>query len=77
MIIPVRCFTCGEVIGDKYLYYLKKIKELKLSRGLDEKKVIYLTEDNIKKTSEGEVLDELGMENPCCRRHFLAHVDIE
>ena len=34
MIIPVRCITCGKVIGDKYLYYKreveKKRKEMKL-----------------------------------------------
>ena len=24
MIIPVKCFTCGKVIGDKYRYYLTK-----------------------------------------------------
>ncbi|CAD2219626.1 DNA-directed RNA polymerases I, II, and III subunit RPABC5 [Angomonas deanei] len=27
MIIPVRCFTCGKVIGDKYLVYLDLISE--------------------------------------------------
>lgn len=27
MIIPVRCFTCGNVIGDKYLLYLDLIAE--------------------------------------------------
>ncbi|NBP58859.1 hypothetical protein EBU71_20405 [bacterium] len=29
------------------------------------------------KTPEGEVLDDLGMNKMCCRRHFLTHVDIE
>ncbi|CCW66782.1 unnamed protein product [Phytomonas sp. Hart1] len=27
MIIPVRCFTCGNVIADKYLLYLDMIAE--------------------------------------------------
>ena len=27
MIIPVRCFTCGKVIGDKYENYLQYLKE--------------------------------------------------
>ncbi len=26
MIIPVRCFTCGKVIGNKYDAYLDKIR---------------------------------------------------
>jgi len=27
MIIPVRCFTCGAVIGDKYEKFLKLIED--------------------------------------------------
>jgi DNA-directed RNA polymerase subunit N (RpoN/RPB10) len=36
-----------------------------------------LTKDNMEKTAEGEVLDELRLTNMCCRRHMLTHVDIE
>lgn len=25
MIIPIRCFTCGKLIADKWEYYCKKI----------------------------------------------------
>jgi len=31
----------------------------------------------MKKTAEGEILDVLGLNNVCCRRHMLTHVDIE
>ncbi len=27
MIIPVRCFTCGKVIGDKYEIYAQRIQQ--------------------------------------------------
>ena len=27
MMIPVRCFTCGNVIGDKYRKFMEYIKE--------------------------------------------------
>lgn len=27
MLIPVRCFTCGTLIGDKYEEFVKKVKE--------------------------------------------------
>ena len=27
MIIPVRCFTCGKVVGDKYEQYVKFLNE--------------------------------------------------
>ena len=26
MLVPVRCFTCGKLIADKYEYYQNKIK---------------------------------------------------
>ena len=77
MIIPVKCFTCGKVIGNKYLYYLKEVRKKKIERGEDLEKVKYLTSSNMEKTAEGEVLDTLGMTKMCCRRHFLTHVDIE
>ena len=77
MIIPVKCFTCGKVLADKYLYYLKEVRKKKIEKGEDLEKVKYLTNSNMEKTAEGEVLDTLGMTKMCCRRHFLTHVDIE
>ena len=55
MIIPVKCFTCGKVLADKYLFYLNEVKKIKHSSGMDENEVIYLTENNVKKTPEGVV----------------------
>jgi DNA-directed RNA polymerase I, II, and III subunit RPABC5 len=75
MIIPVKCFTCGNVIADKYNYYLRETKKRKMNEFTD--KVTYLTKDNVKKTIEGIVLDELKLNKYCCRRHLLTHVDIE
>ena len=77
MIIPVKCFTCGKVIGNKYLYFKRKVREEKLNKNIDPDEVIYLTEDNIKKTPEGKCLDDLGLTKICCRRHMLTHVDID
>jgi len=77
MIIPVKCFTCGNVLADKYRFYLQEIRKRKIQNGLQIDKVIYLTQKNIEKTHEGVVLDELGITNVCCRRHMLTHVDIE
>jgi len=77
MIIPVKCFTCGKVIGDKYLYYIKNVKKLKVQKKMDENQVLYLTETTTKKTPEGIVMDDLGITNQCCRRIILCHVDIE
>jgi DNA-directed RNA polymerase subunit N (RpoN/RPB10) len=76
MIIPVKCFTCGNVLADKYRYYLAEVRKRKLQNGINLDKVIYLTPNNIEKTHEGKVLDELGLTNVCCRRHMMTHVDI-
>ena len=77
MIIPVKCFTCGKVLADKYRYYQTEIRKRKISRKLDTDKVEYLTPDMMDKTPEGEVLDLIGLNKYCCRRHMLTHVDIE
>ena len=77
MIIPVKCFTCGNVLADKYRYYQAEVRRIKTASGLSVDKVVYLTKNNVEKTPEGEVLDSLGLNNVCCRRHMLTHVDIE
>ena len=82
MIIPVKCFTCGLVLADKYRYYIEHVRMKKLAKkgndeSIDIDKVLYLTKEFAEKTPEGEVLDELKMTKMCCRRHFLTHVDIE
>ena len=82
MIIPIKCFTCGTVIANKYRFYVEEVRKKKLSKkgnneSMDIDKVLYLTKEFHEKTPEGEVLDELKMRKMCCRRHFLTHVDIE
>ena len=82
MIIPIKCFTCGMVIADKYRFYVEEVRKKKLAKkgnneSIDVDKVLYLTKEFHDKTPEGEVLDELNMNKMCCRRHFLTHVDIE
>jgi len=77
MIIPVKCFTCGGVLGDKYRYFQDEVRKMKIQKGVDLEKVVYLTKDHIEKTPEGIVLDGLKLTNVCCRRHMLTHVDIE
>ncbi len=76
MLIPVKCFTCGKVIGDKYLYYQSKVIKIKEEKGILPDKIQYLDDLNIHKTVEGDVLDELKITRICCRRHMLTHVNI-
>jgi len=77
MIIPIKCFTCGTVLADKYRYYQNEVRKMKMQRGESLEKVVYLTKNTVDKTPEGETLDKLGLTNVCCRRHILTHVDIE
>ena len=56
MLIPIRCFSCNKVIGDKYEKYLEEI--------------------NKKKAEPKEILDELGFNRYCCRRHMITTVDL-
>ena len=39
MIIPIKCFTCGKVLADLYLYYVKEVRK----RKIDEDNIIYIT----------------------------------
>ena len=71
MIIPIRCFTCGKVLADKWVAYERKLKE---------NEPVKKTEDdvhqNFERNFKGKILDELGLDRICCRRHMLTHVDL-
>ena len=77
MIIPIKCFTCGNVLADKYLYFIQEVRKKKIKDGLDTEEVVYLSDDKVHKTPEGNILDHLKLNKICCRRHMLTHVDIE
>ena len=77
MIIPVKCFTCGKVLADKYRYYKLEVNKAKSNNDVGVDDIIYFTTDNTDKTINGRVLDDLKLNKICCRRHMLTHVDIE
>ena len=60
MIIPVKCFTCGKVLGDKYRYYQTEVRKAKLGKGKNIDKVVYLTED-VKDNNKSSQTDNLIM----------------
>lgn len=76
MIIPVRCFTCNNVIGSKYKKYLELMKqndELNIrSNILTANPVV---EDEIA-NSRDKIFIDLGLKRYCCRRHLLSHVNL-
>jgi DNA-directed RNA polymerase subunit N (RpoN/RPB10) len=76
MIIPIKCFTCGTLIADKYRFYITQVERKKKELGHDSEPV-YFSKVNADKTPEGHMMDILGLNKQCCRRHMLTHVDIE
>jgi len=84
MIIPVRCFTCGELLADKWIPYITSIQEdkNKIDEEVDpETNYLDLRYINVKnpkpeKSIEGTILDEMGLHKYCCRRMMLSNVHI-
>ena len=76
MLIPVKCFTCGKVIGNKYQYYTRELVTRKEQLGEIPQEIQYLDDKSLDKTIEGVLLDELKLKDMCCRRHVLTHVNI-
>jgi len=86
MIIPIRCFTCGKVIADKYDYYIKEAEKLKIE---DVQHAANMTKEEKEKAAKethdtrhfdtirtGKLLDSMGLTRYCCRRHMLSTVDM-
>lgn len=72
MIIPIRCMSCGNVIADKWSWYKNELSKRKA------KPEERLTMDGtqIPQSLELELMNRLGFKRPCCRKHFLTHVDL-
>ena len=67
MIIPIRCFTCGTLIADKYITFKKNLKE-------KEKK----TNENIDDQNRNleEIFCNLKLKRYCCRRMLFTQSNI-
>ena len=84
MLIPVRCYTCGEILADKWIPYITAVQSDKNSnedevdpeRDLLELKYLDIKDPNPEKSIEGKVLDELELHKYCCRRMMLGNVHI-
>ena len=81
MIIPVRCFTCGEIVGDKLEPFIKTVNEKKnktnQSHDSDNFDIEYINvRETVEKSIEGKVLDELNLHKYCCRRMILTNAHL-
>lgn len=77
MIIPIRCFTCNQLVANKWNKYQEKVQEEYLKEENDlKKKKRFVDIKNLKKTIEGKILDDLKVHKYCCRRMLISHVDM-
>jgi DNA-directed RNA polymerase subunit N (RpoN/RPB10) len=77
MIVPVKCFGCGKVLGDVYRAYLEEVRKIKTDRNMDPDRIIYLTHDNhIEITPEKQVMDLFRINKMCCRNQLLTTVEL-
>lgn len=74
-IIPVRCFSCGKVIGDKWNAYLDLLSK-DMSEGYVLLSHIMRETDRFVCLLSSDALDELQLKRYCCRRMVLTHVDL-
>ena len=75
MIIPVKCFTCGKVLADKWSYYVEACKRLDNPAPTTSGGGVG-NETTAKESSRAPVFDALQLDRICCRRHMLGHVDM-
>lgn len=74
MIIPIRCFTCNNIIASKYKKYLTLTSmsgEEDIISSLDDSEIF-----NQKLNQSKEIFKELGITRYCCKRHLLTHVNL-
>lgn len=74
MPLPVRCMSCGRVLGNQYKYYLRRKAEILGSdKASPQLEIGSVAQDGLL----GKIFDELGLVLPCCRNTLLTHVDID
>lgn len=83
MLIPVRCFTCGKVLADKWDWYEAEVKKMQETPEKAKPTASTTTpappppsDQFFDKTKTAELLDQLGLTRYCCRRHMLGQVDM-
>ena len=82
MLIPPRCFTCGEILADKWDIYIKTVNDRKGKDNSEHKdnmldiQYIDTKKSSVEKSIEGKVLDDLGLHKYCCRLPFLSTVHL-
>ena len=73
MLIPIRCFECGQLLANKWEYYQRRLKE---EKGDASNKPKYFDGKNSLETPEKKIYEELHLTRYCCRKTLLTTVDL-
>ena len=78
MIIPIRCFTCNNIIAHLWEEYLNELQKNKIDEISDNpRKTRFVDAEKLEeKTIEGKTMDKLKLKRYCCRRMLLSCVDL-
>jgi DNA-directed RNA polymerase subunit N (RpoN/RPB10) len=76
MIIPIRCFSCNKLIGDKYIVYQELNNKINPEDNVVTIDSNLINSGAITTSAQGKILDDLDIKRYCCRRMFLTQVDI-
>jgi len=76
MIIPVRCFTCGKTLADKYDWYIKEAAKLRSDAEAAGTPTPAGALAHFDPVPTGALLNKLGLTRTCCRRHMIGEVDM-
>lgn len=84
MIIPMKCYTCGKNLADKWVPYITAVQhdknasvdEVDETDKLELKYIDITRPDKVEKSVEGKILDEMNLHRYCCRRMMLGNVHI-
>ena len=81
MLIPMKCFTCGKPISDKWEAYIENVNLEKANNNNSNQneldiEYIDISKGKVNKTIEGIILDTMNIDRYCCRRMFLTNVHL-
>ena len=71
MIIPIRCYTCGGVLANKWTQFVEAQHEFKTSASVVKTK----KDEKLTRTRLAEILDECNLHSECCRMRFMTSMD--
>jgi len=67
MIIPIKCFTCSQILGNKWNIYTAEMNEINSNTSLSK---------DDKTNKQIELFEKLNCKRYCCRNILMTTVDM-